>query len=73
MVLLAILFVLLSGVGAVAGVWAYYTKDLPEPEEIQIVEEEFETIRFYDRTGKTLIYERANPLGDRISSSSYSS
>jgi membrane peptidoglycan carboxypeptidase len=64
--LLSVVLVLTSGVGAVAGVWAYYTRDLPAPEEIQVVEEEFETIRFYDSTGKVLIYEKANPLGDRI-------
>lgn len=64
--LLSVALVLLSGVGAAAGVWAYYTRDLPEPEEIQVVEEGFETIRFFDSTGQTLIYEKANPLGDRI-------
>lgn len=64
--LAAILFVLLSGVGTVAGVWAFYTRDLPDAEEIQVVEAEFETIRFYDSTGQTLIYEMTNPLGDRI-------
>ena len=26
----------------------------------------YETIRFYDSTGQVLIYEKANPLGDRI-------
>ncbi len=63
---IAISLVMLTGVGTVVGVWAYYTKDLPDPEEIKVVEEEFETIRFYDRTGKTVIYEMTNPLGDRI-------
>jgi membrane peptidoglycan carboxypeptidase len=64
--IVAALLLVLSGVGAVVGVWAYYTKDLPDVEEIQVVEEEFETIRFYDSTGQTLIYEMVNPLGDRI-------
>ena len=64
--LLAIVLVALSGVGTVVGVWAYYTRDLPDPEEIQVVEEVYETIRFYDSTGQVLIYEKANPLGDRI-------
>ncbi|HUT19135.1 MAG TPA: transglycosylase domain-containing protein, partial [Anaerolineae bacterium] len=64
--LLSVVLVSASGVGAAAGVWAYYTRDLPEPEQIQVVEEEFETIRFYDSTGTVLIYEKANPLGDRI-------
>jgi len=65
-ILVTILLVILSAVGAVVGVWVYYTKDLPDAEEIQVVEEGFETIRFYDSTGQTLIYEMVNPLGDRI-------
>jgi membrane peptidoglycan carboxypeptidase len=65
-ILVTIALVVLSGVGAAASVWAYYTKDLPDAKEIQVVEEEFETIRFYDSTGKTLIYEMVNPLGDRL-------
>jgi membrane peptidoglycan carboxypeptidase len=64
--LVTVLLVVLSGVGTVVGVWAYYTRDLPDAEEIQVVEEEFETILFYDSTGETLIYEMTNPLGDRI-------
>ncbi len=64
--LLSVVLVLTSGVGVAAGVWAYYTRDLPDADQIQVVEEEFETIRFYDSTGTVLIYEKANPLGDRI-------
>ncbi|MBN1582901.1 MAG: transglycosylase domain-containing protein [Anaerolineae bacterium] len=60
------LIMVLSAAGATVGVWAYFTKDLPDAEEIQVVEQGFETIRFYDRTGKTMIYEMVNPLGDRI-------
>ncbi len=63
---LAAVLVLLSGAGAAVAVWAYYTRDLPDPQEIQVVEEVYETIRFYDSTGKVLIYEKASPLGDRI-------
>ncbi len=65
-VLSAVVIVLLTGVGTAASVWAYYTRDLPDPSQIQVVEQEFETIRFYDRTGQILIYEMVNPLGDRI-------
>jgi membrane peptidoglycan carboxypeptidase len=65
-VVAGVLLVLASGAGAAAGVWAYYTKDLPEAEEIQAVEEEFGNIFFYDSTGQTLIYEMPNPLGDRV-------
>jgi membrane peptidoglycan carboxypeptidase len=64
--LVTLLLVVLSGVGTVVGVWAFYTRDLPDAQEIQVVEQEFETIRFYDSTGQTLIYEMANPLGDRL-------
>ena len=32
-ILASVLLVALSGVGAVVGVWAYYTKDLPEAED----------------------------------------
>ncbi len=65
-VLITVFLLILSGVGAAIGVWAYYTKDLPDAEEIRVVEEEFGNILFYDSTGKTLIYEMPNPLGDRI-------
>ncbi len=54
------------GVGTVAGVYAYFARDLPEPEEIQVVEEDFETTKIYDRTGKVLLYEVIDPrAGDR--------
>lgn len=55
---------LASGLAAV-GVYAYFAQDLPTANEIEIVEEHFETTKLYDRTGQTLIYEIVNPLGDR--------
>ncbi|MBN1642358.1 MAG: transglycosylase domain-containing protein [Anaerolineae bacterium] len=64
--LLSVAVFALAGVGAAVGVWAYYTRDLPDPEEIQVVEQEFETIRFWDSSGQVLIYEKTSPLGDRI-------
>jgi len=63
--MLSVLLTVGAGVGAVAGVYAYYAKDLPDPQAIEIVEEEFETTKFFDRTGENLIYEVVNPLGDR--------
>ncbi|HID62303.1 MAG TPA: penicillin-binding protein, partial [Anaerolineae bacterium] len=58
--------VTMSGVGAVAGVYAYYAKDLPDPEAIETAQEEFETTKIYDRTGQHLLYEVFDPRwGDR--------
>ena len=44
-VLVTALLVVLSGVGTVVGVWAYFTKDLPDPEDIQIVEDKFHQLQ----------------------------
>ncbi len=68
--LLAVLFVttgvVVSGVSAAAGAYAYFTRDLPEPEQIEAAEENFETTKIYDRTGQTLLYEVIDPrAGDR--------
>ena len=62
---LSVLLTIGTGVGMVAGVYAYYAKDLPDPQTIESVEEEFETTKFFDRTGQTVIYEVVNPQGDR--------
>jgi len=65
-VLLSILFVILAGVGTVAGVYAYYAQDLPDPNEIVTAQEEFETTKIYDRTGQVLLMEVIDPRrGDR--------
>ncbi|MFZ5917499.1 MAG: penicillin-binding protein [Chloroflexota bacterium] len=55
----------LSGALTTFGVYAYFAQDLPSADEIEVVEEHFETTKLYDRTGQTLIYEIVNPLGDR--------
>ncbi|MDY6876398.1 MAG: transglycosylase domain-containing protein [Chloroflexota bacterium] len=55
--------VVISGVGAAAGAYVYFTQDLPEPEQIEAAEETFETTKIYDRTGQTLLYEVIDPLG----------
>ena len=57
--------VLLTGALSAVGVYAYFAQDLPAADEIEIVEEHFETTKLYDRTGQALIYEIVNPLGDR--------
>ena len=41
-----------SGVSAAAGAYSYFTRDLPEPEQIEAAEENFETTKIYDRTGQ---------------------
>jgi penicillin-binding protein 1C len=66
LILLSILFVILAGVGSVAGVYAYYAKDLPDPNEIVTRQEKFETTKIYDRTGQVLLMEVIDPRrGDR--------
>jgi hypothetical protein len=52
--------------GVVVGVYAYYAKDLPDPEAIETEQEKFETTKIYDRTGQHLLYEVFDPKrGDR--------
>jgi penicillin-binding protein 1C len=64
--LLSVLFLILAGVGTVAGVYAYYAKDLPDPNEIVTRQEKFETTKIYDRTGRVLLMEVIDPRrGDR--------
>jgi penicillin-binding protein 1C len=66
--LLSIAFTLVAGIGAVAAVYAYYAKDLPDPNEIVTAQEDFETTKIYDRTGKVLLMEVIDPrTGDRTS------
>jgi membrane peptidoglycan carboxypeptidase len=62
-VVIVIVAAFASSVGAVAGAYSYFTRDLPAPGEIKAAEENFETTKIYDRTGKTLIYEVIDPTG----------
>lgn len=56
----------LGGIAVAAGVYAYYAKDLPDPGEIVTRQEQFETTKIYDRTGKVLLMEVIDPRhGDR--------
>jgi len=59
----ALAFLSLAGaVGSVAGVYAYYARTLPPPEEIQLRSQAgFKTTKIYDRTGKVLLYEVFDP------------
>ncbi|CAG1007852.1 penicillin-binding protein 1A [Anaerolineae bacterium] len=54
-----------GGIGALVGVYTYYAKDLPPPNEIVQIRQQFETTQVYDRTGKTVIYQVLDPAGDR--------
>ena len=57
-----------SGVSAAAGAYSYFTRDLPEPGEIEAADENFETTKIYDHSGQILLYEVIDPYGgDRTS------
>jgi len=62
-VLLVTVGTVVSGVSAAGGAYAYFTRDLPEPEEIEAAEQNFETTKIYNRTGETLLYEVIDPYG----------
>lgn len=66
-IFLANLLAMSGIIGGVVGVYAYFASDLPEPEQIEVVEEDFGTTRIYDRTGEVLLYEVIDPhAGDRV-------
>ncbi len=71
-ILLFVVFMLnLTAVsGVVGGAAAFYSsiaQELPEPEQVEYVEQEFETTRIYDRTGQVLLWEVIDPhAGDRV-------
>ncbi len=55
---------LLAGTTALAvGVYVYYARDLPNPDEIVKARQQFETTLIYDRTGKTVLYQVLDPSG----------
>ncbi len=64
LILATVVIVSIAGsVSAVLGAYAYFTRDLPEPEQIEAAEENFETTKIYDRTGQVLLYEVIDPFG----------
>ena len=74
--LLAILFVVGAGVATVTGVVAAtvfgvyneYAAQLPDVSAIEQQQDQFQTVRIYDRTGTNLLYESVDPRpfgGDR--------
>jgi membrane peptidoglycan carboxypeptidase len=66
---LVFLAVAASGAAAsIAGVYAFFAKDLPDPTAIQTEQVTYETVKIYDRTGQHLLYESIDPRpfrGDR--------
>jgi penicillin-binding protein 1C len=63
---LTVVVTIVIGIGAAVAVYANYAKDLPDPNEIVTKQEQFETTKIYDRTGKTLLMEVIDPRrGDR--------
>jgi len=57
-----------GAVASVAGVYAYFAQDLPDPSAIQTEQVAYETVKIYDRTGQHLLYESIDPRpyrGDR--------
>ncbi len=57
-----------TGVATAMGVYSFYARQLPDASVIEQQQDEFETVRIYDRTGKHLLYESVDPRpfrGDR--------
>lgn len=64
MLFLTLTFLVLTSVGAVVGVYAYYAKDLPPAEELgRHTATAFQTSRIYDRTGQHVLFELLDPEG----------
>ena len=57
-----------AGAAVVAGIYSTYAAQLPDVSVIETEQEEFETVRIFDRTGQYLLYESVDPRpfrGDR--------
>ncbi|HID33902.1 MAG TPA: penicillin-binding protein, partial [Anaerolineae bacterium] len=57
-----------SAAAVAGGVFYYFTRNLPDPSAIVTEQENFETVKIYDRTGTVLLYESIDPRpfrGDR--------
>lgn len=62
---LGVVLLAVSIVAVGIGVYYFYARGLPPPEDIIKVRDQFETTRIYDSTGQTVIYEVVDPDGDR--------
>ncbi len=68
LVLLSVTTVVAMAAGATVGVYMYFARQLPDPSVIEAAQEEFQTVKIYDRTGRYLLYEAIDPRpfrGDR--------
>ncbi len=64
--LATVVFTIVLGLSVVAGVYVYYSSQLPSAEEInRRTISSFETIKIYDRTGEHLLYELLPPEGGK--------
>ena len=52
-----------GAVSAAGGAYSYFTRDLPEPGQIEAADENFETTKIFDHSGETLLYEVIDPYG----------
>ncbi|RLT34154.1 MAG: glycosyl transferase, partial [Chloroflexi bacterium] len=67
-VFLAVTAVVGVGAATVFGIYTFYAQQLPDASIIEQQQDEFETVRIYDRTGQHLLYESVDPRpfrGDR--------
>ncbi len=57
-----------AGVATAVGIYTFYARQLPDASVIEVQQNQFQTVRIYDRTGKHLLYESVDPRpfrGDR--------
>src|SRR5215203_4699185 len=67
-ILASVALVIGSGIAVAYGVYNTYAAELPDENFMEAHQEEFETVRIYDRTGTHLLYESVDPRpfrGDR--------
>ncbi len=60
--------VAVAGAATALGIYGFYARQLPDANVIELQQDEFETVRIYDRTGQYLLYESVDPRpfrGDR--------
>ena len=63
-------FLILVGLGAALGIYAYYARELPMPDELYERTTAFKSSKVYDRHGR-LLYEIIDPLGGRRTVATY--
>jgi membrane peptidoglycan carboxypeptidase len=63
---ITLIMAVVAGGAALLGVYWYFARTLPPPEDIIKAREQFETTLIYDRSGQTVLYQVIDPLnGDR--------